>query len=405
MKKLLYILCIVLLFAASAQAQIKLMGVTPNSSNNSIDLVQWTMFDEASVVTLPTELDYYLFASSAFNSFSGNYYIAGGFGSGSGLYSYNTETEESNLSTGATLTSIAEFDMSTGKMYNLIIETEEYIDIYEYDIANSAEVLIGSIYEPGVLGIVADAIAFDSNNGIIYYVGMTSSGPLALYAVSVRAEAFSYTRTDLITPTAGSTITGVNYDNVNEKLFATNDTFDENGNSLGRAVVEIDFATGEVTTLGVLNDFPYFLGGSAQFDQITGNYLLVGVNSNNQAQMIAFDTATNTYQAGFVPSASEIVCNNTFFARSTYIDASIESLSKLKFNVYPNPASDRLNIELDTNGPVQVEMINALGELVYTANLGYTGVTSIDVSPFSSGLYSLTVRTINESMTKSVVVH
>ena len=61
--------------------------------------------------------------------------------------------------------------MCTGKLDTLAGENADFIDVYEVDIAANEQVLVGSIYEPGVMGIVVDAIGFDSNNGIIYYVG------------------------------------------------------------------------------------------------------------------------------------------------------------------------------------------------------------------------------------------
>ena len=131
MKKLLYTLIISLTLNASAYAQIKLIGVANNTGTNQIELVQWLAFDANTVTITPTTLDAYLFASSAYDSFNGNYYIADVSGQTTGLYSNNTDTGESNLATGSMSTNIAEFDMSTGKLYNLIMETEENISIYE----------------------------------------------------------------------------------------------------------------------------------------------------------------------------------------------------------------------------------------------------------------------------------
>lgn len=276
--------------------------------------------------------------------------------------------------------------------------------MYEFDIEANEQVLIGSIYEPGVMGIVVDAIGFDSNNGIIYYVGVPSEGPLALYAIPVREEVFSYTKTDLITQNAMNVITGLNYDNVNDKLFATNNTYDEGGVYSGRAVIEIDFTTGEVETLGVLEGFQYFVGASSQFDQATGTYLLVGINTNNETLMIAFNTATNTFETGFVAAVSEIVCNNTLFARSTYLVSSTEDVVSIDANIYPNPASDVLNISYDSSGPVDIQLYNALGALVYNKKIASSNMTAIDLSNWSSGLYTVVLQSDGQTLARTVVV-
>ena len=403
MRKLLYALTIALTLTATAQSQIKLIGVSYNNTTSTIDLVRWNAFDPLSVTTTPTMLDAYLYASSGFDPFNSSYYIAGVSGQSTGLYSYDTDTEESNLNTGSLYTNIAEFDMSNSKMYNLIMETEEYISIYEYDIVSNEDILIGTIYEPGVIGLIADAIGFDSNNGIIYYVGYTIDSELALYAIPVREESFSFTKTILNTPNLINGITSLNFDNVNEKLFATNDTYDEIGLFTGKTIVEIDVNNGDVNTLVELTDFPYFVGGSSQFDQNTGTFLLVGINAIGEVEMIAFNTYTNTYVSGYVPGVSEIVCDNTLFARSTYAVAGIENELSFNFNIYPNPVSDVLNIEYTSKGPVQVQIFSSVGELVYDNNIT-SGRVNLDLSSLSSGLYTINLIGDNQSASRTIVV-
>ena len=405
MRKLLYTLFIGLTLCTSAQAQIKLIGASYNTSAENIELVQWSAFDASSVTTTPTILDAYLFASSAYDSFTGNYYIAGVSGQTTGLYSYNTDTGESNLASGSMSTNIAEFDMSTGKLYNLIMETEEYISIYEYDIALNENNLIGTIYEPGVTGIVADAIGFDSNNGMLYYAGYTNDPALALYAVPVRDEVFSFTRTILNTPDLFTNLTSLNFDNVQEKLFAAKDTYDQDGIPTGRSVVEIDLTSGDVITLSQLVDFPYFVGGSSLFDQNSGTFMLVGITTDGMLEMIAFDTYTNTYVTGFVPdNVSEIACDNTLFARSRYVTSGIEPQAAWDFSMYPNPVSDVLNLECTSNGPAQVQIFNAIGKLVYAKNNTSVNRLNVDMSTLSPGLYTVNITGANQTVSKKVLV-
>jgi hypothetical protein len=406
MRKLLYTLFIGLTLNASAQAQIKLIGASYNTSTGNIELLQWSAFDSSSVTATPTELDAYLFSSSAYDSFNGNYYIAGVSGQTTGLYSYNTDSGESSLTTGSMNTNIAEFDMSRSKMYNLIMETEGTISIYEYDLELNEDTLIGTIYEPGVIGIVADAIGFDSNNGILYYAGYTNDPALALYAVPVRDEVFSFTRTILNTPDLFTNLSSLNFDNVQEKLFAAKDIYDQDGIPTGRSIVEIDLTTGDVITLGQLNEFPYFVGGSSQFDQNSGTFLLVGITNSNVLQMIAFDTYTNTYTSGFVPdNVSEIACDNTQFAQNRYAAISgVEQQPTVSFNVYPNPASDVLNLECTTAESVQVQIFSSMGELVYEKQNVSVNRLNIDMSTLSPGLYTVNLTSAKQTVSKKVLV-
>ena len=405
MKKLLYTLFIGLTLNASAQAQIKLIGASYNTSTGNIELLQWSAFDSSSVTATPTTLEAYLFASSAYDSFNGNYYLAGVSGQTTGLYSYNTDTGESNLTTGSMNTNIAEFDMSRSKMYNLIMETEGTISIYEYDIALNEDTLIGTIYEPGVMGIVADAIGFDSNDGILYYAGYTNDPALALYAVPVRDEVFSFTRTILNTPDLFTNLSSLNFDNVQEKLFAAKDTYDQDGIPSGRSIVEIDLTTGDVITLGQLNEFPYFVGGSSQFDQNSGTFLLVGITNSNVLQMIAFDTYTNTYVTGFVPdNVSEIACDNTLFARSQYVTSGVEPQATWDFSMHPNPVSDVLNLECTTIEPVQLQIFSSMGELVYEKQNVSVNRLNVDMSTLSAGLYTVNLTGAKQTVSKKVLV-
>jgi hypothetical protein len=405
MKKLFYTLFFGLTLNAGIHAQINLIGASYNSNAGNIELVQWEAFDSSTVTTTPTTLEAYLFASSAFDPFNSSYYIAGVSGENTGLYSYNLENSESNLNTGSLYTNIAEFDMSTGKMYNFRMETEEYISIYEYDIELNQDSLIGTIYEPGVMGIVVDAIGFDSNNGILYYVGYTNDPALVLYAIPVRDGSFSFTRTILNTPEPNSSITSLNFDNVNEKLFAANDTYDQNANYTGRNIVEIDLTTGDVNTLGELNEFAYFLGGSSLFDQNSGTFLLVGITNSNLLEMIAFDTYTNTYVTGFVPdNVSEIACDNSLFATARYTVAGIEPQAALNFKLYPNPVSDVLNLECTFKGPVQVQIFTSMGELVYEKNNTSVNRMNVDMSTLSPGLYTVNLTGAKQSLSKKILV-
>jgi hypothetical protein len=302
-------------------------------------------------------------------------------------------------------TNVSEFDMSTGKMYNLIMETEEYISIYEYDIESNQDSLIGVIYEPGAIGIVADAIGFDSNNGILYYVGPTNGNELSLYSIPVRNNSFSFTRTILNTANPNISITSLNFDNINEKLFAVNDTYDQSFNFTGRNIVEINKLSGDVINLGQLVEFTNFAGGSSSFDQNTGTFLLVGIDNDNVSKMIAFNTNSNTYVTGFVPeNVSEIVCDNSIFAKNRYGALGIEQEASSNFKLYPNPVSELLSIESASNDLLRIEIFNSLGRQVFVQDFNSFQKINLDLSSFSKGVYMVNLKSEKQSKSEKVVV-
>lgn len=401
------LLCILAVVAMNTgvKAQIQLMGAAVNMGTGKIDLIQWQPLDSSSVAVTPTILDGYYFGSSAFDAFNSNYYLTGISGMNTGLYSFNSTTNEESLAEGSSFSNISEFDMSTGKMYNLIMETEENISIYAFDINSNEDSLIGIIYEPGANGIVADAIGFDSNNGIMYYVGFTNDPALCLYAIPVRDSVFSYTKTILTTTAPYHNITCVNYDNINEKIYALSDTYDSLFNFTGRNIVEINKITGEIINRGDLTAFPYYVGGSSCFDQYTSTFLLAAIDTNSALKMVAFNTLTDTYVSGFIPAlVSEIVCDNSTFAKYTYSSTGIVEEPAFSSALYPNPVSETLSILLTASGPVNVQIFSSDGKLVLSPNSNYTNKFDLDLQSLSPGLYIVNLISKDQIVSKRIIV-
>lgn len=405
MKKLILSLAAVFVLNAAANAQINLIGASVNDSTAKIDVVQWEAFDSLSVTVTPSLLDGYYFASSAFDAYNANYYLTGISGDSSGLYSFNSGTDEENLVDGSAYSNISEFDMSTGKMYNLIMETEENISIYEFNVNTNEDSLIGIINEPGVIGIVTDAIGFDSNNGIIYYVGYTNDPAIGLYAISVRDSVFSYTRTILNTTEPINNIFGVNYDNENDKLFALNDTYDSLFNFSGRYVIEINIASGDIINRVNLAEFPYYVGGSSCFDQNTSTYLIAAIDTNNVLKMVAINTLTDTYISGFIPSVvSEIVCDNSQFAKNKYASTAINEEAVSNLNVYPNPVTLVLSIEYTSSSPVLVQVSDSNGKQLITRNYNSTNKIDLNLETLTPGLYIVTLISGEQTVSQKIMV-
>lgn len=406
MKKSILCTALIMLLSIGLKAQINLVGVGNNLQTGKIEIIKWQALDPESLIVYPSILDGYYFATSAFDSYNSNYYITGISGNSSGLYSYNTITNQENLVGGSLYTNISEFDMSTGKMYNLQMENEEYISIYEFDINTNQDSLIGVIFEPGVNGLFADAIGFDSNNGILYYVGFTNDPALCLYAVPVRENQFSFTKT-ILNPTAApfNIITSVNFDNVNEIIYARNATYDSTFTYTGSSVVEINKTTGDIITRGEFTEFPYFVGGSSSFDQNTGSFLLVGIDTSNMAKMIVFNTYDNTYVTGFVPgNVSEIVCDNTNFVLTYYIATGVEEEQEFSFNLYPNPVSEILTIDRPSSDAVSVQIVSACGKIVLAQDFASSKI-ELNLAFLTPGIYLVNVISERKIVSEKIMVN
>lgn len=87
-----------------------------------------------------------------------------------------------------------------------------------------------------------------------------------------------------------------------------------------------------------------------------------------------------------------------------------EELNSNSLNVFPNPASDRINVTFETSDvtDARVELINSIGSVVSTQKLGKIApgsqVLDLQTDGLSNGVYLVKVSTGNSSVTKTVVV-
>lgn len=405
MRTFIFAISIFLCNILSGQAQISLVGASVNSSTGSIDIVKWQALDSASVTTYPTILQGYVFNSSVFDAYNSSYYLQGITATSSGLLSFNTVTNTATLSPYGTLSNITEFDMSTGKIYTLTSDSIGYIIVNEFDINTGTESVLGVIIEPGIQGIISDATGFDSNNGILYYVGYDVSPSNCLYSIPVREPVFSWSKTTLLTTSPGNNFSSVNYDNVNNIIFASNAEYDSAFNYLGNKVVEINKTTGEVITRGELAGFPWFVGGSSSFDQFSGSFMLVGIDTNNVQSMIVFDTYNNTYQTGFVPgSVSEIVCDNYAFAQNTYGTTSIDQKDLADVSLFPNPAASKFTLKTNSSADKSTLLIYDVNGRELLSREIQNPETEISTEFLTKGVYIVTIQNQMSKQTKKLVI-
>jgi hypothetical protein len=404
MAKIKFILIGFILFAIGAKAQINLVGASVGL-NGTIDIVKWQALDSNTVETYPTNLQGYLMNSSLFDAYNSNYYLSAITSTSNGLFTFNTATNQNSLIPYNGMSNSTEIDMSTGKIYSLISDSIGFINVYEYDINSGTGSLLGTISEPGILGIISDATGFDSNNGILYYVGYDGAPSSCLYSIPVRNPVFSWSKTTLLTTAFGNNFTSVNYDNVNDILYASNAAFDSSNNYIGNTVVEINKTSGQVINRGLLAGFPYFLASSSAFDQNSGSFLLVGFDSSFVQYMIVFDTYSNTYQTGFVPGfVSEIVCDNHDFALVKYGITSVAETDFNEISIFPNPATSKIILKMNSSEDKSVLKIFDLnGKESFSKEINHPE-TEISTEFLTKGVYFVVLQNKKGRQTQRVVI-
>ena len=112
------------------------------------------------------------------------------------------------------------------------------------------------------------------------------------------------------------------------------------------------------------------------------------------------------------------VNNNVLFSGSTFTDEAggliragvlgVNEMTITNFNVYPNPASDKVNVAFEAiNDAYEIEMIDLQGRVLSAQTLtGLSGtqVASFDVNEFAKGSYLVKITTNGVSQTQSVVI-
>ena len=89
-------------------------------------------------------------------------------------------------------------------------------------------------------------------------------------------------------------------------------------------------------------------------------------------------------------------------------DARYMAKSNINFNVYPNPANDILNYNLDTHNSRNTAILciyNVYGRLVLQLEIQNTIEGKINVSDLSSGIYMLEIKNEKEILTKKIIIH
>jgi endonuclease I len=87
-------------------------------------------------------------------------------------------------------------------------------------------------------------------------------------------------------------------------------------------------------------------------------------------------------------------------------DPSSTNLNKLnaKLELYPNPASDILNVTLSYSGSYKITIYNLIGTAVFTKDYSGNTKSEIGTTDFPNGLYLLQVKGENLSITKRFVI-
>ncbi len=120
--------------------------------------------------------------------------------------------------------------------------------------------------------------------------------------------------------------------------------------------------------------------------------------------MVAYDSQTvNSGSGPTVQNSASITINNNVLTGINNIN-----LEALNYNVYPNPASNNVNISLinEKKEPVSVVVMNNLGQVVKSINLGNATEVKYLMSTLNlpSGIYYVKTSVGERSITKKLII-
>lgn len=219
------------------------------------------------------------------------------------------------------------------------------------------------------------------------------------------------TSTSAITSIYGYSFT-INYDTA--LIVAGSVSIDLSTNFLGTSSNELmltkdNYSKGKIDAAVVRKDKTQLLNGYGQMGTIT---FQLKPNVAGTLHLTLSPTAKVLAASRFVGTLAEN--EEVFFPVNLHSDAVEVSASTTGIaqfnntsgfiNVYPNPANTNLNIAINATEVTEINLMNTLGEAVYSVKGNFTSITSIDLQQYAKGIYTLSCKTPKGVVNKKISI-
>jgi len=125
-----------------------------------------------------------------------------------------------------------------------------------------------------------------------------------------------------------------------------------------------------------------------------------GTNGMPKVVVLGKNTHTIYYNENDNKTTQIGVENAITLALTPSVGIDEQAKNNLNLTAFPNPTTGIINVEYTSKTPVQFDIINMLGENVFSQKTNNTKNTTIDISNLNKGLYFL--QMITESKTTSL---
>jgi hypothetical protein len=138
--------------------------------------------------------------------------------------------------------------------------------------------------------------------------------------------------------------------------------------------------------------------------QIDAAFNPAGTGPNDLVNIMAWQADGKLLVGGSFTQYNGISYNGIVRLNYTTTVSVPESENELVMNVFPNPASSELNIQLpDYCTQAVVKLIDLAGRVVILKEVTDTNLSSLDIAELQSGIYLLNVTAGGQSLTQKIV--
>lgn len=243
---------------------------------------------------------------------------------------------------------------------------------------------------PSVVNYSTTAVGFNTGSGIIYSrfsVPATNTLTGALVAISTGTTNGGNSVYAVLANATGSVIATSNTVMLIPSMYGTYQTFTFATTNVINA--NTDYHIGLAQTANAVGYFPL---ASFTTAVLPPNLYATASLAGNVATNLTTNLGYLGLQAQFAGSCGSVGFNE------------LSGVNPVKFDIYPNPASNSFNLVLGTlNNDMKVEVINALGQVVISKN-NLVEKNEIDIQSLAKGVYFVKVTSGNESNTSKLII-
>lgn len=297
-----------------------------------------------------------------------------------------------------------QFDMSTGMTYGLgsyvmdsISGFPEYGSTLEQlDITTGQTTLVAEY--PALQGIVLGGTTYDPNNGMYYLFGTLQSGDFDLLSIDV-----STGQLELVLDFsfgADEYLNELRYDIDSGMFYAIH----RNGDEIHLARLDPSLnALTDIVELTQLVDL--FIPNASVFHQESGRFILLSLTDAGQRSLITMDVENESVisEVEIDYTIFELQVDNVEFAIANF--TSILEFESVAVAVGPNPASEHLNYQIDSDADdLRLSLVDMRGRTIIERSTGSMG--SLELEGLATGVYEVIFTSESERIrsTEKVIV-